>query len=155
MTQPTEDRADNPLYLTDKTIDKVCREVGPEEDVVQFAADMVELMLAQRGVGLAANQDGDDRRIIAVNVPGWHRGVFINPRITKRCCGTVNSPEGCLSFPGRKAVVPRDKQVTFEALQLDGTPFKQKLRGLAAIVVQHEIDHLDGVTIFQRGRELA
>lgn len=142
------------LHLTDKTIDKVCRAVEPDEDVVQLAADMMELMMAQRGVGLAANQVGDDRRLIAVNVPGWHRGVFVNPRITKRCCGTVRSREGCLSFPGRTAMVERDKQVTFEALNLDGTPFKAKLRGLASIVVQHEIDHLDAITIFQRGKEL-
>lgn len=143
------------LYMTDKTLNQVSKEIEHGKDMYSVAADMFELMLAQGGVGLAANQVGLEERLFVFNVPGGESGTILNPRITRRTCGKVRSTEGCLSLPGVRAVVERDKQITVEGFTLDWQPYKRKLRGLQAIVFQHEIDHLDGKTLLDTGRVLS
>ena len=87
----------------------------------------------------------DNRRVILVSADRFGKAI-INPVITKRSCGKVRSIEGCLSFPGKKVTIKRDKQITVEGFDVKWKPIKQKLRGLAAMCVQHEIDHLNGIT---------
>lgn len=136
--------------LTEKTLYQKCREVQPGEDVADLAAAMIKIMQEKKGVGLAANQIGDDRRVIVIGTPDF-RAVIVNPFIKKRSCGEMKMVEGCLSFPGEFREVIRDKQVTVAGLTVDGQPFQTKLRGLEACVAQHEIDHLDGITIIDKG----
>jgi len=141
----------NGYELTDKTLYQVCRDVEPGEDVTGLAQAMLAIMHKNKGIGLAANQIGDDRRVIVMHCEGFWNLVLINPVITKRSENVTGSKEGCLSFQptwSNQVTIQRHKIVTVEATTLDGKPFKQKFRGLPGFCVQHEIDHLNGITIF-------
>lgn len=111
-----------------------------------IARQMFQIMKGCKGVGLAAPQVGLGLRLI-VGECGWEgwRFAFINPEIAKRSDQLFQSDEGCLSQPGKKCLVWRHKQVTVHALDLEGNPVRLKARGLLSAVLQHEIDHLDGV----------
>lgn len=116
--------------------------------------EMFALMYQARGIGLAANQVAVPLRLFIVNLSGEpgekdEEFVFINPEIIKRR-GAVLGEEGCLSLPGLYADVQRAEKVVIEAFDLDGQPFRAELSELAARVVQHETDHLDGVLFIDR-----
>lgn len=118
---------------------------------------MFELMYEANGIGLAANQVGLPFRFFLVNLaarPGNpdEELVFINPIITRRK-GDVVGEEGCLSLPGLYGDVHRSSEVTIEAYDLSGQGFAMELDDLPARVVQHELDHLDGVMFTDRMQE--
>lgn len=125
-----------------------------DDDLRKTIAAMFELMYAAKGVGLAANQVGLPFRFFVVNFDGdpnekEHEFVFINPVITNRK-GTDTDEEGCLSLPGLYADVRRANEVVIEAYDLDGLGYQLTLEGLPARIVQHELDHLDGVMFIDR-----
>lgn len=136
--------------LTKETLYDVCEEVPHGEDIIELAKAMALVMYDGRGIGLASNQIGSNKRVIIINVGNFTK-VIINPIITKKSIQTLKSVEGCLSFPMQKATIVRHKQVTVQGFTPDWKPIKQKLRGIAAICVQHEIDHLNGVTCIKEG----
>lgn len=110
---------------------------------------MFDLMYAAKGIGLAANQVALPLRVFVINLSGEdavaeEEHVFINPVIRGRKGGEV-AEEGCLSLPQLFADVRRPSAVTIEAFDLDGAGFEMKLEELPARVVQHELDHLDGI----------
>jgi len=72
--------------------------------------------------------------------------TFINPQIVS-ATGKISIKEGCLSFPDQEVEVVRSSEVLVEALSIDDMPVRIKAQGLAAIVLQHEMDHLDGITM--------
>ena len=123
------------------------REITPE--IKQIIADMTETMWHQVGVGLAAPQVGLPHRILVMD--DGKRGVqaLINPVIESRS-GTVREEEGCLSLPGIFAEVERSRTITVRATDADGKPISFEAGGLKARVVQHELDHLDGVLFIDR-----
>jgi len=104
------------------------------------------------GVGLAANQIGVTWRAILLVSQGIDAEI-INPVITKRSKQKFPSKEECLSCPGLHFTVWRHKQVTVTGFTVDWKPLKLKLRGFNAACVQHEIDHLDGITLLTRQQE--
>ncbi len=115
---------------------------------------MFALMYEKKGIGLAANQVALPFRFFVVNLSGEaaepdEELVFINPVITNRK-GSVIEEEGCLSLPSLYADVRRAEEVVIEAYDLEGQPFRARLRELAARVVQHETDHVDGVVFLDR-----
>lgn len=113
-------------------------------------ADMIDTMYDEVGVGLAAPQVGISLRLIVVGDEHTREArVLVNPVSTDQG-GPVTAEEGCLSIPGIFAPVTRPGWVTVEALDLDGHPLKIDARGLLARVLQHEIDHLDGVLFIDR-----
>jgi len=118
-----------------------------DDEVRHFVDDLFGTMNAFEGVGLAANQVGDERRIAVVDTGGRdaRRLVLINPRIVERSDEVETSEEGCLSIPDIYGEVERPTSVTFEALDRGGRPYRLKVSGFEARAVQHEIDHLDGV----------
>lgn len=124
----------------------VATDLDNGEDVTSIVSRMWSVMTHERGIGLANNQVGGSKRIIVVHANGF-RQEFINPVITKRYGGKTTSREGCLSFPGLNVSVVRDKQIIVEGFDHKWKPIKFKLKGLASCCVQHEIDHLDGITI--------
>lgn len=130
----------------DPILHQVAAEVTDFTGIAQLVTCMFETMLHHDGIGLAAPQIGISKRVIVVQTHGF-RQAFVNPVITRRCNGQHTATEGCLSFPGENVIKVRDKTVLVEALDVTGHPFRLKLNGLQARVVQHEIDHLDGVTI--------
>jgi len=116
------------------------------DDVLSTISHMWSVMTQERGCGLANNQVGGSKRIIVVHANGF-RQEFINPIITKRYGGKITSKEGCLSFPGLQVSVIRDRKIIVEGFDKNWKPVKFKLKGLASCCVQHETDHLDGVTL--------
>jgi peptide deformylase len=130
---------------------KPVRRVDQElRDVVR---EMFSLMYQARGVGLAANQVDLPLRLFIVNLGAdpqeGEELVFINPVITHPK-GLDEAEEGCLSLPGLYGQVRRPKQVHISAYGLDGKEISLDPTGLFARVVQHELDHLDGVLFTDR-----
>ena len=123
----------------------------------RLATDMHETMIDAPGVGLAAPQIGINRRLIVVNVPAGYDEeddpaavlTLVNPEIVK-AHGRELASEGCLSIPGWVGEVPRADAITVKAIDLDNRAIRLKLHGFVARVVQHEIDHLDGVLFIDR-----
>ena len=123
------------------------REITP--DIKRIIADMTETMWHQVGIGLAAPQVGLPHRILVMDDGKGGAQALINPVIESRS-GTVREEEGCLSLPGVFADVERSKTVRVSALDADGTPISFEASGLRARVVQHELDHLDGILFIDR-----
>jgi peptide deformylase len=126
---------------------------GVGEDLHRLAGDMVETMRDAEGVGLAANQVGELRRIIVVDfepVTGEDRAeALVNPVITEQA-GEMTLQEGCLSIPGVNEEIVRSARVRVDYLDLEGLPRTMETEGYMSAVLQHEIDHLNGVLITDR-----
>ncbi len=118
--------------------------------------DMYETMLSAEGVGLAAPQIAESRRLILVRLPddedsqeeyGEEAGklyVIANPKIIKNSHSTVSGVEGCLSLPGLFGEVERFESIVITGQDRQGNATRIKAKGWLARVFQHEIDHLDG-----------
>ena len=155
---------------------KKARNVGPDEfgeDLARFISDMAETMYAAPGVGLAAPQVGDLRRIIVID-PGNSKKeedengrptnprfkALINPQILEKSRETIVWEEGCLSVPDFNDDVARPRRVHVRWLDETGKPQQTWFEDYDAVVVQHEMDHLDGTVIldhvsrFKKGRYL-
>jgi peptide deformylase len=115
---------------------------------------MFETMVAADGAGLAAPQVGVPVRVFVTQVReepgGTERVAVVNPRIVQHGDGEDRAPEGCLSVPGVSEVVARPERVVLEGFDPAGTPLRIEAGGLLARVLQHEVDHLDGVLFFDR-----
>jgi len=125
-----------------------------DDNLRAIVREMFRLMYAAKGIGLAANQVGLPLRLFIVNASGEKEEpdeevVFINPVIRNRK-GHALGEEGCLSLPGMYADVARAEEIVVEAFDLEGQPFRAKVDELAARVIQHEADHLDGVLFIDR-----
>ena len=110
---------------------------------------MVEVLKENEVVGLAALQVGELKRMIVVQTEKGPE-VFINPQIIKKSRETIIEEEGCLSFPGLWLKIKRAKEVEVEALNEKGEKIHLKAQGLPARILQHEIDHLDGILFIDR-----
>ena len=108
--------------------------------------DMFETMYAAPGIGLAASQVDVHERVIVMDLTEDHSNpkVFINPEVTVIDDNLGTYDEGCLSVPGFYETVERPRVVEVTALDREGRPFTERLEGLMAICLQHEIDHLEG-----------
>jgi peptide deformylase len=116
-----------------------------DNKIKKLVDDMAETMYEAPGVGLAAPQVGELKRIMVIDVSEdkSQLRVFINPEIIKKE-GTAVNEEGCLSVPGFYDKVERAETVMVTALDRDGQRFTINASGLLAVCIQHEIDHLDG-----------
>ncbi len=120
-----------------------------DDDVRRLAERMTALMHEAQGVGLAATQVGVLRRLFVFTDAGEDR-VLVNPVITKRSGKVEVDDEGCLSLRDVLVPVERSVAVTLEGLDGDGEPVKLDLELPSARIVQHELDHLDGVLVVDR-----
>ncbi len=125
-----------------------------DSELREIVHEMFRLMYAAKGIGLAANQVNLPYRLFVMNLTADasqadHEHVFINPILT-RPKGSEEAEEGCLSLPGVYAPVRRPAQITINAYNLEGEEVFARLEGLAARVVQHETDHLDGILFIDR-----
>ncbi len=140
------------IHYPDPRLTTVAAPLGEVNGTVTALVDrMFELMFEGNGVGLAAPQVGLAVRLF-VTSPTFDpadRRVYINPQIIS-AEGAVESEEGCLSVPGINCKIKRSAVVTVRALGLDGETFEETADDLAARVIQHENDHLDGLTIVSR-----
>ena len=133
-----------------------------DDSIRRLAADMRETMLDAPGVGLAAPQVGIPLRLFVVHVPEDYVEdgspattlALVNPEIVK-AQGRVLGYEGCLSIPGWTGEVPRSDRITVKAIGLNNRALKIKYEGWVARILQHEIDHLDGVLFLDRVEDRA
>lgn len=139
-----------------KIPDPILREVSEpvervDDAVRKFAQNMLDTMYDAPGVGLAAIQVGERRRMLTIDISKEEDGpkpqVFINPKILNFSDERNVYEEGCLSIPDVYAEVERPALVTVEYIDLNGNQQTVEADGLLATVLQHEIDHLDG-TLF-------
>ncbi len=144
------------VLYPDPILRQVAKPVTRVDDAVRTrVAEMFEIMYANRGVGLAAPQVGWSERLFIINVTGEpdpeFERVFINPELTvSRDVAEESDEEGCLSIPGVHGNVARRQCVLVSALDLDAQRFKEEIYDLDARVVQHELDHLDGILFITR-----
>lgn len=142
--------ADRPvLKVPDPTLRKVAKPVGKVTGRHrQLAENMARVMRKADGVGLAAPQIGVLERIVVI-APDSRTTVLINPEVVE-ASGSVVLEEGCLSLPGLYAMVERPESVCVRALDRRGNEVTYEMEGMPARVVQHEIDHLDGVLFIDK-----
>lgn len=119
-------------------------------DVRKLVTDMFEAMEREKGVGLAAVQVGELKRLFITKVPGDVPRVFINPDILETSVEQVMFEEGCLSIPGLYTDVLRSKSVRVQAWNEKGRPFTLSAEEYLARVIQHEFDHLNGILFIDR-----
>jgi peptide deformylase len=120
-----------------------------DDDIRRLAARMTDLMHEAQGVGLAATQVGVLRRVFVFVDEGEDR-VLVNPVVTERSGTAEIDDEGCLSLRDVLVPVERSCSVTIEGLDAGGEPVRLELDLPSSRVVQHELDHLDGVLIIDR-----
>ncbi len=120
-----------------------------DESLVRLTQDMLATMRDNEGVGLAANQIGRLKRVFVAAIED-EEYVIVNPVLTDWSETTVSVPEGCLSIPGILVDVERPTGVTVSGQDVSGKPLQIRASDLLARVLQHEVDHLDGVLILDR-----
>lgn len=122
-----------------------------DETIVRLVDKMGDIMVEQKGVGLAAPQAGVGLRLFIVSLDGSKEGLraFVNPTIRPHG-GQETKEEGCLSVPGVYTKVRRYKLCTVTATDLSGKTFTEEADGLFARALQHEFDHIEGITIINR-----
>lgn len=131
---------------------KVARDVDHFDPwLCAFVERMKDVMLENKGVGLAASQIGIPLRVFVASPSGKREEavVFINPVLSDEM-GTDEAEEGCLSLPDIRIIVPRFKSLRIEALDIHGQPFSANVTEFPARIMQHENDHLDGILLVDR-----
>lgn len=120
-----------------------------DDDLRQLVERMIRIMYASDGVGLAAPQIGILRKVIVFQLDKEVH-VLINPEITWRSEETITEPEGCLSLASLATDVERSEKVKVEGQDLEGNHQVYEVEGLKARILQHEVDHLNGMMIIDR-----
>ena len=133
------------------------------QDLRDLVADLDDTMRAMHGAGLAAPQIGVPLRVVLFEVNANPRyphvepvpyTVLINPELTPLGDETEDGWEGCLSVPGLRGLVPRYRSLRYRGYDVDGQRVDRTVQGFHARVVQHEVDHLDGILFPMRLRDL-
>jgi peptide deformylase len=120
-----------------------------DDSLARLTEDMLATMRENDGVGLAANQVGRLRRVLVASVEDEDY-VIVNPVLSDRSETTERGQEGCLSIPGINVEVDRPTTVTVTGQDASGEPLRIEAQDMLARVLQHEVDHLDGVLILDR-----
>ena len=134
------------LEIPDPRLKTIAKPVKAFDDELgRLIDDMTETMYSAQGIGLAATQVNIHRRLLVLDVSEGQDQprVYINPKILESE-GSETCEEGCLSVPGIYAEVTRAEKIHISAQNRDGSSFEEKLDGMHAICLQHEIDHLNG-----------
>ena len=138
---------------------KAERVLKVDDELRKFLDDMLETMYADKGVGLAAPQVGVSRRIIVIdaeqhNEDGNYKAgnpmFLINPEIIQKSAEKIIFCEGCLSIPAQSADVERHYQIKVRYLDYNGNEKELDAEDYLAVILQHEIDHLDGILYIDR-----
>ncbi|MEZ4520480.1 MAG: peptide deformylase [Thermomicrobiales bacterium] len=148
---PRYNRISDRLRVNAEPVDEITDELR------QLAHDMYETMIEEKGVGLAAPQIGKGIRLVVLHIPaGYDEGIdedielkIFNPEIVK-AGGRDTDLEGCLSFPDLVGPVERYTWAIVRGQNAEGEKLRFRARGIFARVLQHEIDHLNGVLFFDR-----
>lgn len=144
-----------PIYLYGHPVlRKMSEDISPEyEGLKDLIANMFETMYKSDGIGLAAPQVGRAIRLFVIDASPLEadypevrsfKRVFINAHIVRMAEELMETSEGCLSLPGINEYVKRSKEIEIEYLDEEFKPHREVISGYAAVVVQHEYDHIDG-----------
>lgn len=149
------------MYELIEEVSKVLREPPPEfdfenppEDPKEVEKNMAEAMDKFGGIGLSANQVGLPYKMFVMKTADKGTVGFFNPKITRASTETDLMKEGCLSFPDLYLMIKRSKTIEFEYQDAEGETHTLVLEDMGARVVQHEVDHLNGVVFLQRASRL-
>jgi peptide deformylase len=137
------------VKIPDPVLRKIAQEAKMGKKTEFLITEMMRCMRRANGIGLAAPQLGVSQRVIVIAPLDYKPTALINPRITK-AEGEQIGQEGCLSIPGLYGDVKRFDYVEVEAMDRKGREMVFELEGMPARVVQHEIDHLDGVLFIDK-----
>tara|TARA_Y100000034_G_scaffold119157_1_gene160638 strand:- start:98 stop:652 length:555 start_codon:yes stop_codon:yes gene_type:complete len=139
------------VFVPDTRLKKVSRDVEKEEfgeELQSHAENMLAKMRDLGGVGISGVQVGDMRNIVIVNSNVADPPIMmINPKITERSEEMLKAEEGCLSFPGLKVEVERNKNISVNYMTPLGEEKTEDYFDLDAVIIQHEMDHLNGKTL--------
>ena len=143
------------LTYPNKFLQQPTKPVEKIDEVIQrLVADMAETMYEAPGVGLAAIQVGSDKQVLVYDekpAENDHRyGVIINPKVVETEGQIISENEGCLSVPDFRSDVKRAARIIVEGVDRDGKSLRVEAEGFLAIVLQHEIDHLNGTLFIDR-----
>jgi peptide deformylase len=143
------------LTYPNKFLQQPTKPVENIDEVIQkLVADMAETMYEAPGVGLAAIQVGSDKQVLVYDEKPAENdrryGVIINPRIIETEGIIISENEGCLSVPDFRSDVKRAARIVVEGVDRDGKSLRFEADGFLAIVLQHEIDHLNGTLFIDR-----
>jgi peptide deformylase len=134
-----------------------------DAELLALVADMDDTMRALSGAGIAAPQIGVSVRVVIFELKDNPRyphitpvpyTVLVNPLVTPLTAEQDEGWEGCLSVPGMRGLVPRYRRLRYTGFDQFGVPLDRTVEGFHARVVQHEVDHLDGILFPQRVRDL-
>ena len=120
----------------------------PPFDPIEFAQGLVKTMIDSNGIGLAANQVGVPYQICAII--GEPNRVMFNPKIVSFSDEEISLDEGCLTFPGMLVKIKRPKHIKVRYAQPNGNVLTETFTGMTARIIQHEVDHLNGVLFYNR-----
>jgi len=123
-----------------------------DDNIRQLVKKMTDIMLEHKGIGLAAPQVGVPLRLFITSLDGTRDAVkvYINPTVAAATEQLQPIEEGCLSVPNVYTKIRRYKKCTVTATDLDGNEFTEEAEGLYARCLQHEYDHIEGMTIIER-----
>lgn len=135
----------------DPILRKVAKEISDfDDDLKKLADEMAKVMYEDDGIGLAAPQISKSIRILVIGKGNGDYKAYVNPEITYFSKDSKSSEEGCLSLPKIFGYVSRPKKIHIKYQDLDGNKIKEKIKGFDAVVLQHEIDHLNGILFIDR-----
>jgi peptide deformylase len=142
-------------YLGDRVLRQPAKRITKIDDEVrQLARDMLQTMYSEDGIGLAAPQVGINKQMLVVDCEPDNAAnpplVLINPVVQKASSDYCVIQEGCLSIPGVFLDVTRPEAIVVSFKDVNGRPQRLTTNGLLARVIQHEIDHLNGVMFVDR-----
>ena len=124
-----------------------------DKKIQELVLEMMETMIMSNGVGLAAPQIGQNIRLLVAKYKDKNL-VVINPIITHKSILKEWDEEGCLSIPNKYGQVRRPKNITVEFFDVQGQKQILKAKGLLARIIQHEIDHLDGILFIDTAKDI-
>lgn len=148
--------------MGDPTLYQRTREIDDPKDIViqKLIKDLKDTLNRQKGVGIAATQIGEYWRVIVIQIPpkraamgkceSMPQTTFINPILTPLSDEIYNDAEGCFSIPKIMGEVPRYRYIHYRAISETGQRFQGEARNLFARILQHEVDHLDGILYWFR-----
>lgn len=124
-------------------------------ELKETSIEMYNIMQKLGGIGLAGPQINFNKRIVIIgDLNNKDYSVYVNPEITYFSNDKEISEEGCLSLPNIFGLVKRSKKIHLKYRDLEGNKIKEKLKGLKSVVIQHEIDHLNGILFIDRVEEI-
>jgi peptide deformylase len=141
------------LTVANPALHEKARPVEPEEfgpEMVKYGQKLMKTMRESNGAGLAAPQVGDGRRILVMLTETDGAMLMANPVIRQKSGRLASTKEGCLSIPGERVSVKRSDAVEVSYMDSMGSECLCVLTGFLSAVVQHEIDHLDGITLLDK-----